>query len=307
MGCFISAAGNNRDQSRQNTSRELVTVLYSSGDRKHSSVWASLSVKRQKKYLGVLQLPFAFTVRHFCAHGLAISLWSHAALCVSLSGSCNAGGLKKEHLWGQCCPGIQSRGAFHQQAIAFLEAVGEESMHKPSCFLYHAPFLSFLGDLWASKCWMNTNNSYTFLASECFALPGFIRIDKSRQRGPPENGLLGQHSGPQLGTVGSDFISPPKQSRVGPVCCFSGRPLRRTWVLQDMVSSVLWVMLSLERNEPILQAAVLLKQHHWGRCKAQLNWGWKADGINKTRSVFSEVFRKVREELAIDFQGDLGS
>jgi len=40
----------------------------------------------------------------------------------------------------------QSSGAFHQQAIDFLGAVGEESMHKVFCFLNHAPFLSFPGD-----------------------------------------------------------------------------------------------------------------------------------------------------------------
>lgn len=75
------------------------------------------------------------------------------------------------------------------------------------------------------------------------------------------------------GTLGSDLIRPPKQSRVGPVCYFSGRPPRRTWVLQDLVSIVLWAMISLERNEPALQATVLLKQHHFGRRKAQLNSG----------------------------------
>lgn len=63
------------------------------------------------------------------------------------------------------------------------------------------------------------------------------------------------------GTLGSDLIRPPKQSRAGPVCYFSGRPPRRTWVLQDVVLVVLWAMLSLERNECILQATVGLKWH----------------------------------------------
>lgn len=95
------------------------------------------------------------------------------------------------------------------------------------------------------------------------------------------------------GTLGSDLIRPPKQSRAGPVCYFSGRPPRRTWVLQDVVLVVLWAMLSLERNECILQATVGLK---WHCCReVQIPAGPRMKGRSKTkiRSVFSMVFKEA--------------
>lgn len=59
---------------------------------------------------------------------------------------CNAGGLERA-LAGMLLDWKPDREAFHQQAIAFLEAAGEQSMQKVSCFLNHAPVLPFPGDL----------------------------------------------------------------------------------------------------------------------------------------------------------------
>lgn len=106
------------------------------------------------------------------------------------------------------------------------------------------------------------------------------------------------------GTLGSDLIRPPKQSRAGPVCYFTGRPPRRTRVLQDVALMALWAMLSLERNGHVLQ--VRLK---WQRCReVQIPAGPRVKGRSKTkiRSVFSMVFEEAGEDLAVDFK-DLGS
>lgn len=93
------------------------------------------------------------------------------------------------------------------------------------------------------------------------------------------------------GTLGSDLIRPPKQSRAGPVCYFSGRPPRRTWVLQDVALMALWAMLSLERNGHVLQVTVWLKWHLAGRCKSQLGRGWKAEAKPKS-DLYSQWYSR---------------
>lgn len=107
---------------------------------------ALTAVKRQKKS-SLLSLNFLLLV------AFALHLWTrlHAWIGVfplipRVCLPCNAEDLERT-LAGMVLAWKPDREAFHQQAIALLEAAGEESMQKASCFLNRAPVLPFPGDL----------------------------------------------------------------------------------------------------------------------------------------------------------------
>lgn len=103
------------------------------------------------------------------------------------------------------------------------------------------------------------------------------------------------------GPLGSDVIRPPEESRVGPVCSFGGRPPRRTWVLQDP-----GVNCSLG-DAVFPQKRGVSRECCWdGPTAGSAELGMESRENERNQLCAHSEF-KVRQELVLDFQEDLGS
>lgn len=100
-------------------------------------------MKRQKKKGALWSLNFLLLVAFALHPWTGVHAWIGVfplipGVCLPLT----------QRIWkGAVLDGEPDTEAFHQQAIALLEAAGEESMQKFSCFLNHAPVPPFPGDL----------------------------------------------------------------------------------------------------------------------------------------------------------------